>query len=102
MGGRLKREEIWGLADGITVDTHVRRISNLIGLTKEDSPIKIERDLMKIVPKKSWIDFSHYIILQGRDKCIARRPQCSECEIKEVCKYYEKKQKEKIVKKQIL
>lgn len=82
------RGEIWGLADGITVDTHVRRISNLIGLTKEDSPIKIERDLMKIVPKKSWIDFSHYIILQGRDKCIARRPKCSECEINKVCKHY--------------
>ena len=82
------RGEIWGLADGITVDTHVRRISNLIGLTKEDSPIKIERDLMKIVPKKSWIDFSHYIILQGRDKCIARRPKCLECEINKVCKHY--------------
>ena len=48
---------------------------------------------MKIVPKKSWIDFSHYIILQGRDKCIARRPQCAECEIQEACKYYEKVKK---------
>lgn len=82
------RGEIWGLADGITVDTHVRRISNLLGLTKEDSPVKIEKDLMKIVPKKSWIDFSHYIILQGRDKCIARRPKCTECEINKACKYY--------------
>lgn len=87
------RGEIWGLADGITVDTHVKRITNLLGLTEEQDPIKIEKDLMKIVPKKSWIDFSHYIILQGRDKCIARRPKCDECEIKEVCKYYEKKLK---------
>ncbi|WP_300393185.1 endonuclease III [Fusobacterium sp.] len=89
------RGEIWGLADGITVDTHVKRITNLLGLTEETDPVKIEKDLMKIVPKKSWIDFSHYIILQGRDKCIARRPQCSECEIKEVCKYYQKNQKKK-------
>ena len=87
------RGEVWGLADGITVDTHVKRITNLLGLTEEQDPIKIERDLMKIVPKKSWIDFSHYIILQGRDKCIARCPKCDECEIKEACKYYEKKLK---------
>ena len=84
------RGEIWGLADGITVDTHVKRISNLLGLTTETDPIKIEKDLMKIVPKDSWIDFSHYIILQGRDKCIARRPKCNECEINMVCKHYEK------------
>ncbi|WP_291256352.1 endonuclease III [Fusobacterium sp.] len=81
------RGEIWGLADGITVDTHVKRLTNLIGLTKNDDPIKIEQDLMKIVPKDSWIDFSHYLILQGRDKCIARRPKCNECEILEFCKY---------------
>ena len=87
------RGEVWGLADGITVDTHVKRITNLLGLTEEQDPVKIERDLMKIVPKKSWIDLSHYIILQGRDKCIARRPKCDECEIKEACKYYEKKLK---------
>ena len=73
------RGEIWGLADGITVDTHVKRLSNLIGLTKNDDPIKIEQDLMKIVPRDSWIDFSHYLILQGRDKCIARRPKCQDC-----------------------
>lgn len=89
------RGEIWGLADGITVDTHVRRISNLLGLTKETDPLKIEKDLMKIVPHKSWIDFSHYIILQGRDKCIARRPKCDECEINIACKHYEKLLKER-------
>ena len=81
------RGEVWGLADGITVDTHVKRLTNLIGLVKNDDPVKIEQELMKIVPKKDWIDFSHYLILQGRDKCIARRPKCSECEIKEFCNY---------------
>lgn len=85
------RGEIWGLADGITVDTHVRRITNLIGLVKNQDPVKIERELMKIVPKKYWIDFSHYIILHGRDKCIARRPKCGDCEIKEYCDYGIKK-----------
>ena len=85
------RGEIWGLADGITVDTHVKRLSNLIGLTKNDDPIKIEQDLMKIVPRDSWIDFSHYLILQGRDKCIARRPICQECEISGYCTYGKKK-----------
>ncbi|MGL4989277.1 MAG: endonuclease III [Cetobacterium sp.] len=81
------RGEIWGLADGITVDTHVRRLSNLIGIVNENDVAKIEKKLMKIVPKEYWIDFSHYLILQGRDKCIARRPKCFECEIKEFCNH---------------
>lgn len=81
------RGEVWGLADGITVDTHVKRLTNLIGLVKNEDPVKIETELMKIVPKKSWIDFSHYLILQGRDKCIARRPKCAECEINKYCNY---------------
>ena len=83
------RGEIWGLADGITVDTHVKRLSNLIGLVNNDDPLKIELLLMKIVPKKKWIDFSHYLILQGRDVCIARRPKCKICEILDYCKYGE-------------
>ena len=81
------RGEVWGLADGITVDTHVKRITNLIGLVKSEDPIKIEQELMKIVPKKSWIVFSHYLILHGRATCIARRPQCENCEISECCNY---------------
>lgn len=81
------RGEVWGLADGITVDTHVKRITNLIGLVKSEDPIKIEQELMKIVPKKSWIVFSHYLILHGRTTCIARRPQCKNCEISEYCNY---------------
>lgn len=87
------RGEIWGLADGITVDTHVKRLSRLIGLTEEETPEKIEKDLMKIVPQNKWIEFSHLLILQGRDKCIARRPKCLECEIKEVCKSFNKTKK---------
>ncbi|SKA00299.1 DNA-(apurinic or apyrimidinic site) lyase /endonuclease III [Cetobacterium ceti] len=85
------RGEIWGLADGITVDTHVRRLSNLIGFVNIEDPIKIEKELMKFVPKKDWIDFSHLLILQGRDICIARRPKCDICEIKEFCNYGNKK-----------
>ncbi|WP_297598916.1 endonuclease III [uncultured Cetobacterium sp.] len=84
------RGEIWGLAEGITVDTHVRRLSNLIGFVKDDNVLKIEKELMKIVPKEYWIDFSHFLILQGRDKCIARRPKCLQCEIKPYCKHGEK------------
>ncbi|MEF9933488.1 MAG: endonuclease III [Cetobacterium sp.] len=81
------RGEIWGLADGITVDTHVKRLTNLIGLVNSDDPLKIEKELMKIVDKKDWIDFPHFLILQGREICIARRPKCSICEIKEYCNY---------------
>jgi endonuclease-3 len=85
------RGEIWGVADGITVDTHVKRLSNLIGLVKSDNPIIIERELMKIVPKEHWIDISHYLILQGREVCIARRPKCKVCEINFLCNFGRKK-----------
>jgi len=81
------RGEVWRIASGITVDTHVKRLTNLIGLVKGDNPIIIERDLMEIVPHEYWIDFSHYLILQGRDVCIARRPRCTECELNELCNY---------------
>jgi endonuclease-3 len=88
--------DIWGISEGIVVDTHVRRLSNLIGLVDNQNPEIIERELMKIIPKKNWYEYSHFLILHGRDKCIARRPKCQECEINSVCKYYEnliKKQK---------
>ncbi len=81
------RGEVWRLASGITVDTHVKRLTNLIGLVKGDNPIIIERELMEIVPQEHWIDFSHYLILQGRDVCVARRPRCPECELNELCNY---------------
>lgn len=85
------RGEVWRLASGITVDTHVKRLTNLIGLVKGDNPIIIERELMEIVPQEHWIDFSHYLILQGRDVCVARRPRCTECELNELCNYGRKK-----------
>lgn len=88
------RGEVWRLASGITVDTHVKRLTNLIGLVKGDNPIIIERELMDIVPQEHWIDFSHYLILQGRDVCVARRPRCIECEINELCNYGRKKMRE--------
>ena len=81
--------EIWDIREGIVVDTHVKRLSNRIGFVKSENPEIIERELMKFVPKKSWFEYSHYLILHGRDKCKARKPQCDICEINEYCKYYE-------------
>ncbi|MBF1333923.1 MAG: endonuclease III, partial [Leptotrichia sp.] len=66
--------EIWDIREGIVVDTHVKRLSNHIGFVKSENPEIIERELMKFVPKKSWFEYSHYLILQGRDKCKARKP----------------------------
>ena len=85
--------ELWNIREGIVVDTHVKRLSNLIGFVKSDNPEIIEKELMKFVPKKNWFEYSHYLILQGRDKCIARRPKCKECEIRDFCKHYERLQK---------
>lgn len=79
--------EAFGLPLGIVVDTHVKRITNLIGLTKQSDPPKIEQDLMKIVPKEHWTKFSHWLILHGRKTCIARRPRCGECGIQAQCAY---------------
>ena len=79
--------ESFGLPLGIVVDTHVKRISNLIGFTKKQDPLKIEADLMKIVPKEYWTKFSHWLILHGRKTCIARRPRCGECVIQSQCAY---------------
>ena len=90
--------DIWNIREGIVVDTHVKRLSNRIGFVKSDNPEIIEKELMKFVPKKHWFEYSHYLILHGRDKCIARKPKCEVCEINEYCKYYEtnlKKNKEK-------
>ena len=89
--------DIWGISEGIVVDTHVRRLSNLIGLVDNQNPEIIERELMKVIPKKNWYEYSHFLILHGRDKCIARRPKCQEGEINSGCKYYENKiKKQKI------
>jgi endonuclease-3 len=72
-------------AVGIVVDTHVRRISQRLGLTSENSPEKIEKDLVKIIPQNDWIDFSHLLIYHGRSLCKAARPQCSKCFLADIC-----------------
>lgn len=69
----------FGIPSGIVVDTHVRRITNLLGLTKSQNPEIIERDLMQIIPQSEWINFSHRLIHHGRRTCIARRPRCTAC-----------------------
>jgi endonuclease-3 len=70
---------------GITVDTHVGRLSRRMGLTRHTDPVKIERDLMEVVPKKHWTDFSHRMILHGRQVCHARKPDCETCALAELC-----------------
>ena len=75
----------FGKAEGIVVDTHVFRVSRRLGLTKADTPERIESDLMKIIPKNRWISFSHQMILHGRNTCKARKPRCSACLIENVC-----------------
>lgn len=70
---------------GVVVDTHVKRISNLLGLTKHSDPEKIERDLMAQIPQDDWIMFSHYLIHHGRGICVARRPDCPSCFLKDIC-----------------
>ncbi len=80
--------EAFGISEGIAVDTHAKRISNLIGLSKESNPIKIEQDLLKIFLKKDIKDVNHLFVWHGRNICIARKPQCYKCPIKEYCEFY--------------
>src|ERR1700691_1766193 len=75
----------YGIASGIVVDTHVQRLSARLDLTKETDPVKIEKDLVKIIPKDRWILFSHQVILHGRALCIARNPRCAECALDPLC-----------------
>jgi endonuclease-3 len=75
----------FGIAEGVVVDTHVQRISRRLELTKNDDPRRIEQDLMKVVPRNRWIDFSHQIIHHGRAICIARKPKCAECPLENLC-----------------
>ena len=74
-----------GEPQGIVVDTHVRRLSQRLGLTREEDPVKIERDLMKIVPRREWGRFPHLLIWHGRRVCIARRPLCERCVLNDLC-----------------
>jgi endonuclease-3 len=75
----------YGIPAGVVVDTHVTRIAHLLRLTREEAPEKIERDLMELLPKEEWIDFSHRLIWHGRKVCIARRPRCHACALAELC-----------------
>jgi endonuclease-3 len=70
---------------GVVVDTHVARLSNRLGLTKQNTPEKIEQELMTLVPQKQWTLFSHWLIWHGRRRCFARKPDCAHCEIKKLC-----------------
>jgi endonuclease III len=74
-----------GHAQGIVVDTHVRRLSQRLGLTRHDDPVKIERDLQRVVPRADWARFPHLLIWHGRRICDARRPLCAECVLADLC-----------------
>jgi endonuclease-3 len=74
-----------GEAQGIVVDTHVRRLSQRLGFTREDDPVKIERDLVRLVPRSDWHRFPHLLIWHGRRVCDARRPRCEDCVLAELC-----------------
>src|SRR5213596_907805 len=74
-----------GNAQGIVVDTHVRRLSQRLGLTRQDDPVKIEQDLAKLVPRQDWGRFPHLLIWHGRRICIARRPRCEDCVVNDLC-----------------
>lgn len=75
----------FGIPSGVVVDTHVKRLSNRLGLSTEANPEKIEQDLMALLPKKEWIDFSHRMIWHGRRVCNARKPKCGECSLEKFC-----------------
>ena len=103
--GRKSANVILGVAfdiPGFPVDTHVKRILKRLGITKSDDPVKIESEVNKLISDKYWTNLSHMIILHGRDICAARKPDCTDCLLKNLCKFYKKqsiineKNKEKI------
>lgn len=75
----------FGIDEGVVVDTHVTRVSGRLGLTKHTDAVKIENDLVKLIPRSDWTKFSHMLILHGREICVARKPKCSECLLNELC-----------------
>ena len=80
--------EVFGIAEGIAVDTHCKRISNRIGFSSETEPSKIEQDLLKQIDKKDWADVNHLFIWHGRYTCTARNPKCENCSVKSFCENY--------------
>jgi endonuclease-3 len=75
----------FGVDEGVVVDTHVKRLSRLLGFTREEDPVKIEEDLVEIFPRNWWTPLSHMLIFHGRAVCIARRPRCAECVLAHLC-----------------
>jgi endonuclease-3 len=75
----------YGIPSGIVVDTHVQRVARRLGLTRETDPVKIEQDLIKLIPKEKWIVFSHQMIHHGRNLCQARKPRCAACPLNPIC-----------------
>ncbi|TWT48695.1 Ultraviolet N-glycosylase/AP lyase [Botrimarina hoheduenensis] len=75
----------YGIAAGVVVDTHVGRLSRRTGLTTQEDPVRVERDLMELLPRSRWIDFSHQMIYHGRQVCDARRPKCDTCSFRRFC-----------------
>jgi endonuclease-3 len=75
----------FGTVEGIAVDTHVRRLANRLGFSEESDPDKIEQDLMRLVPRKRWFDFSYVLIDHGRAICQAKKPKCAECPVSDLC-----------------
>ena len=73
---------------GIAVDTHAKRISNKLGLSKEEDPLKIEQDLLEVIPKEYYCDVNHLLVWHGRNTCIARKPQCEKCPLNTYCDFY--------------
>lgn len=78
-------QEQWGIAEGIVVDTHITRVSNRLGLTTNTDAIKIEKDLMELLPQEYWRNYSQACVLHGRYVCIARKPKCAECVLNKIC-----------------
>lgn len=79
--------ELYGIAEGICVDTHVLRLSKRLGLSEEESPVAVERDLMAVTPKAGWKNISHFLVLHGRRVCFARKPNCNGCVLNRICPY---------------
>jgi endonuclease-3 len=76
-------------SEGIAVDTHVKRLSGRLGLSKENNPDKIEQDLLAIVPREDWIDFNYMLVNHGRQVCQSRKPRCAECPLNHLCPFFE-------------
>jgi len=82
--------EAFNNPQGIAVDTHAKRISNRLGLSCESDPLKIEQDLLKLIPKEYYKDVNHLLVWHGRNICNARNPKCTECPVKKYCEFYNK------------